>query len=519
MKTKYIIEIIKLSLFIGTLILTVFSFAQAQQKVGVAFSSYERAKQVLDAAIAAHGGMENIRASDKIAINYKSVNYPLGQSYSFTAPLAGIPRGSVKTFIDYSGGRYISESESNFPGGYKFNFRFVVSPKRSFSIDVNKNRRGNEVRNLSEPQKISLKVGTLSEVPHLLLLYVSQRPETLRSLGETVIDGRKFRVISFAAENGTEMTLYFDAQTNLLTRTEQLGSLPTLGDTTTASVFSDYKIVGNVKIPGKRITFLNQHNTGEHEYAEVKLDFAADEKLLEVPPGFVEAAQPQTPANAEVMRKIGDGVYLIERIGAAYRVMFVEFEDHVMILEAPTDSNVTKAIIKLVKQTVPNKPIKYVSFSHFHFDHTGGLREYIAEGAIIVVPPGNKTFVEQIAKSKFTLKPDSLALNPRPAIIETLDKKRVFTDGKRTVELYSIGPVSHAADMMMFYFSKEKILFQGDMFSQLDQGGIPPIIEVYQELVKKVDELQLDIETLVGVHSGAVAWKDFLAAVNNSAKK
>jgi glyoxylase-like metal-dependent hydrolase (beta-lactamase superfamily II) len=156
------------------------------------------------------------------------------------------------------------------------------------------------------------------------------------------------------------------------------------------------------------------------------------------------------------MRKMGDGVYLIERIGAAYRVMFVEFDDHVMILEAPTDSNVTKAIIKLVKQTVPNKPIKYVSFSHFHFDHTGGLREYIAEGAIIVVPPGNKTFVEQISKSKFTLKPDSLALNPRPPVIETLDKKRIFTDGKRTFELYSIGPTSRTQRYGDVLFSARK---------------------------------------------------------------
>jgi hypothetical protein len=97
------------------------------------------------------------------------------------------------------------------------------------------------VRNLSEPQKIALKVSSLSEVPHLLLLYVSQRGETLRSLGETEIDGRKFRVISFAAENGTEMTLYFDAQTNLLARTEQLGSNPNLGDTTTEASFQTTK--------------------------------------------------------------------------------------------------------------------------------------------------------------------------------------------------------------------------------------------------------------------------------------
>jgi hypothetical protein len=36
--------------------------------------------------------------------------------------------------------------------------------------------------------------------------------------------------------------------------------------------------------------------------------------------------------------------------------------------------------------------------------------------------------------------------------------------------------------------------------------------------VKKVDELKLDVETLIGVHSGAVAWKDFLNAVNKSAR-
>lgn len=86
MKPKSLIEKIKLSLFIQVLILTVVSFAAAQQKSSVAFASFERAKQILDSAIAAHGGIENVRRADKIAIAYKSVNYPLGQSFSFTAP-------------------------------------------------------------------------------------------------------------------------------------------------------------------------------------------------------------------------------------------------------------------------------------------------------------------------------------------------------------------------------------------------------------------------------------------------
>lgn len=492
------------------------SFIFAQEKLGPTWASYQQAKQVLDAGINALGGMENISRADKITINYKSVNHPLGQNAAFNAAPADFERIGAKTLIDYSGNRYVSEGQSNSAGGYKFNFRFVVSPKRSFSIDVLQNRRGNEVRNISEQQKIQLKIGMITEVPHLLLLYAAQRPETLRWAGVTEIDRQKFRAVTFTAENGSQMNLYFDARTNLLARTELVSSLTQLGDAVTGNIFSDYQTIGNVKIPRKRLGFANQFITSENEYAEVKFDFVVGEKLLEVPPGFVEAAPQQTTANSEVMRKVGDGVYLIERIGAAYRVMFVEFDDYVMILEAPTDSDVSKAIIKLVKQTVPNKPIKYVSFSHFHFDHTGGLREYIAEGVTIVVPPGNKTFVEQIAKSKFTLKPDTLALTPRQPIVETFEKKRVFTDGKRTVELYSIGPTSHVNEMVMFYFPKEKILFQGDMFSPLDGGGIPPMIEINHELARKVNELKLDVETLVAVHSGALPWKDFLAAVEKS---
>ncbi|HEX8746751.1 MAG TPA: MBL fold metallo-hydrolase, partial [Pyrinomonadaceae bacterium] len=174
---------------------------------------------------------------------------------------------------------------------------------------------------------------------------------------------------------------------------------------------------------------------------------------------------------------------------------------------------------KLIKQTIPDKPIRYVSFSHFHFDHAGGLREYIAEGATFVVPPGNRAFIEQMAKSKFTLKPDTLALSPRPPLIETFENKRTFTDGKRTVELYSIGPTSHVNDMVMFYFPKERILFQGDMFSPLDTGGIPPMIEINYELVNKVEKLKLDVETLIAVHSGTVAWKDFRQAVAGASQR
>src|SRR5688500_3443188 len=198
MKSNSLVEKIKLSLFTVALLLIVNSFVAAQPKASVTFSSFERAKQVLDAAIAAHGGLENIRPADKITIYNKAINHPLGQNAAFDAAPANFERVGAKTLIDYSSNRYVTEGQSNSAGGYKFNFRFVISPKRSFSIDVLRNRRGNEARNLDERTKNQLKIGMLSEVPHLFLLYVAQRPETLRYLGEAEIDGRKLRAISFA---------------------------------------------------------------------------------------------------------------------------------------------------------------------------------------------------------------------------------------------------------------------------------------------------------------------------------
>lgn len=171
------------------------SFNFAQEKPSLTWQSQLQAKQVLDDGINALGGMENIRRADKITINYKAVNHPPGQNAAFTAPPAEFERVGLKTLIDYSGNRYVSEGQSNSAGGYKFNFRFVIAPKRSFSIDVLQNRRGPEVRNLDERTKNQLKIGLLSEAPHLLLLYVAQRTESLRSLGEAEINGQKLRAI------------------------------------------------------------------------------------------------------------------------------------------------------------------------------------------------------------------------------------------------------------------------------------------------------------------------------------
>ena len=73
-----------------------------------------------------------------------------------------------------------------------------------------------------------------------------------------------------------------------------------------------------------------------------------------------------------------------------------------------------------------------------HFDHSGGLRTWVDEGATIVTHEMNKPYYEQAWAAPHTLNPDKLAQSKKTATFETFSGKHVLTDGKRTIEIYEI---------------------------------------------------------------------------------
>ena len=127
------------------------------------------------------------------------------------------------------------------------------------------------------------------------------------------------------------------------------------------------------------------------------------------------------------------------------------------------------------KELIPNKPIRFVVTSHHHWDHLGGIRTAMDEGATIVTHQSNKAFLERVAKTPHTIAPDRLASSKKAVKIQTVGDDGRLTDGKRVIELHRLQGYDHTGDMMVVYLPKEKILGEPDAFTPPAQAGTPLI--------------------------------------------
>ncbi len=295
------------------------------------------------------------------------------------------------------------------------------------------------------------------------------------------------------------MSLYVDAKTNLISKYEMIYPDTVTGDEASELNFADYRKVGALMVPSTFVWKQAGDLTAKWTY-DVAFDPQLTDTAFDVKTdGFrvQAAAQPRAVA----VEKLGDGVYLVNSLGGGgYNVMAVEFGDHIVAIEAPLSSQVSEQAIAEIKKAVPGKPIRYIAVTHHHGDHSGGLRAFVADGAAVVTTPQNVGFVKTLVESKGLN--DGLRNAGKPLKLEPVEgKKRVFSDGSQTLELYDIGPNPHAREMLVAYLPKQRIVFQGDMFFSPFDGQAPGFAqEATQHFAAKIRELGLNVEKLAGVH-------------------
>jgi glyoxylase-like metal-dependent hydrolase (beta-lactamase superfamily II) len=282
---------------------------------------------------------------------------------------------------------------------------------------------------------------------------------------------------------------------------------PVLGDTLVETKFSDYKDFKDIHFPGRIVREQGGHPVLALAIDEVK---ANPEVAITVPENIAKA----TPAAINVKAdKLADGVYYLT--GGTHHSVAIEQRDHVVLVEAPLNEARSLALIEKIKEIIPGKPIKYLVNSHFHFDHSGGLRTFVDAGSTVVTHKLNESYYKKAWAAPRSINPDRLAVSKKAAKFETFGDKYVISDGARKIELHNITGSGHNDGFALIYLPAEKILIEADAFTPGAAGApLPASPSPYSvNLYDNIQRLKLDVDQIAPLHGRLVKLADLKAAI------
>ena len=202
-------------------------------------------------------------------------------------------------------------------------------------------------------------------------------------------------------------------------------------------------------------------------------------------------AQAQTaapPPYATTKVEGTDNVYIF-RFGG-HQSMFIVTKDGVIATDPISERRpAAKTYIEEI-QKITKAPIKYVIYSHSHYDHIAGGKPFKDLGATFIAHKNAKARI-------VALKPDDVVVPD-----QVVDNKKVIKLGGTTLELLYVGK-NHSDSTLVMRLPKEKIIFTVDwiplqaiQFRGMADNYLPDI----EEGLKKV--IAMDWEKLIAGHPG-----------------
>src|SRR5262250_106249 len=202
------------------------------------------------------------------------------------------------------------------------------------------------------------------------------------------------------------------------------------------------------------------------------------------------AQAPQRP-QIETKKVDGtDGVYIFRN--GNHQSMFIVTKDGVIATDPVAYGRPTggQQYVDEIKK-VTDKPIKYLIYSHHHYDHVAGGKAFKDAGATIVA--------HRRAKERLAVLKDPNTPLPDQVVS---DAGRTIKLGGTTLELKYFG-LNHSDSNLVMRLPKEKIIFVVDT---IPVGSFPGrgFIDIYpletEDFIKKV--IALDWERLIPGHPG-----------------
>jgi glyoxylase-like metal-dependent hydrolase (beta-lactamase superfamily II) len=200
-------------------------------------------------------------------------------------------------------------------------------------------------------------------------------------------------------------------------------------------------------------------------------------------------AQAQRPAQEATKVDGTENVYIWRNGG--HQAMFIVTKDGVIATDPVAYGRPQggQQYVDAIKK-VTDKPIKYLIYSHHHFDHIAGGKAFKDAGARVIAHKNATARLKRL-NDPHTVLPD-----------ESVGNKKVIKLGGTTLELHYLG-LNHSDSTLVMRLPKEKIVFIVDT---IPVGAFPGrgFIDIYpletEDFMKKV--LTMDWARMIPGHPG-----------------
>jgi glyoxylase-like metal-dependent hydrolase (beta-lactamase superfamily II) len=269
-----------------------------------------------------------------------------------------------------------------------------------------------------------------------------------------------------------------------------------MGDTRTVTTYSAYRDVGN----GVRFPMRVQQTMGGHPVLDLAIKDVQPNPALAI--AVPDAARNQ--GENVTVDAVVPGVWFVA--GGSHNSVAIEMADHLILVETPLNDARTQAVIERVKQLAPGKPIRTVINSHAHFDHAGGVRAAVAEGATLVTGAANVAYFQRVLAQPNSVRPDALARAGKAPNVRGVTDRLDLGDASRPVEVHAITGGNHAEGFVMVYLPRERLLIEADAFTPPAPNSPPPAPANANNLnlVDNVERLRLAVDRILPLHGRIV---------------
>ncbi len=427
--------------------------------------------------------------------------WTFGQAYQPFMPWPRIKLHSVVRTINYETGSMreevvLSRNEALGGGGYPH----VAQQRNDQYLSGSHAWNQLATASLPGPRFVADRTHQLWVTPHGVIKAALKNKASVRpaKAGDATL-----ATASFTEPGRFRATAYIDAN-GLVERVESRLTDPVLGETDAVTRYSDYRDFGGVKFPTRIRQSQGGHPVLDLTVREVQPNAQADIQV----PELVRNATERVTAD-----QVADGVWFIA--GASHNSVAIEMKDHLVLVEAPLSDGRTAPVIEQVKKLAPGKPIRYLINSHTHFDHSGGVRAAVAEGATVITQAQNVPYYQRAFATPNQLAPDRLAQSGRKAKFRAVNEKLTLSDGTRSMDIHRVADSHHSDTFLMVYLPKEKLLIEADAFTPGAPNTPPPTQPNpgHTNLIDNLERLNLAVDRILPLHGRVVpATELYLAA-------